>query len=239
MYYIVSDLHGDLIGFKKLLDKLSFNKNKDKMLILGDVLDRGPDGVELLYYIKELCEYGCAELLLGNHELFCIMYLEGKLNAAKWSAFGGDETLNALKEMTAAEQENLKNYLKSLPLYMEIKSFFIGPNVTCTHSGIHGDYLIRDREGFIDVKSSIEEAYSKAPYELMCGTDIHYLSRSDLNALDSYLIVGHVPCNRLNDDENDNSIFRTKYYMDIDAGNGFEGGKIACYVVETDEEIYI
>lgn len=75
MLYLISDIHGELHDFKKLLKKIKFDKEKDNMIIMGDILDRGPDGVALLEYIKPYILDNSMKLLLGNHELFAIMYL--------------------------------------------------------------------------------------------------------------------------------------------------------------------
>ena len=46
---------------------------------MRDILDRGLDGVALLEYIKPYILDNSMKLLLGNHELFAIMYLNGVL----------------------------------------------------------------------------------------------------------------------------------------------------------------
>ncbi|MGN0438745.1 MAG: metallophosphoesterase [Lachnospiraceae bacterium] len=42
MLYLISDIHGNLHEFKQILKKISFNKEKDTLIIMGDILDRGP-----------------------------------------------------------------------------------------------------------------------------------------------------------------------------------------------------
>lgn len=70
------------------------------------------------------------------------------------------------------------------------------------------------------------------------ATDLHQIPDVDKEKFDEYLIVGHVPCNRLNVDMS-NKFYRTDYYMCIDAGAGYKehGGNLACYCVTTDKEI--
>lgn len=238
MLYLISDIHGNLKGFKQLLKKVEFDCKTDKMIILGDVLDRGLYGVDLLNYLKPLIEDGAVELLLGNHEMFCCMYIEGTLDGSTWSAFGGKDTLSAVNKMTVTEQKELLDFLRGLPLYSENYSSHLG-NFICTHSGLHADYLVKNEDGSINVKASIEDAYEKDCYRYMCGMDLHYLAYSDKQALDTFLVVGHVPCYRLRDGLDDNRFVRTPYYMDIDAGSGHKGRKLGCYIVDTDEEVYV
>jgi len=43
MIYVMSDIHGQAGAFYKMLKKICFSDN-DQMYVLGDVIDRGPDG---------------------------------------------------------------------------------------------------------------------------------------------------------------------------------------------------
>lgn len=51
MHYVISDIHGQITEFKNLLEKIDFDGIRDKMIIAGDVLDRGNYGIELIKYI--------------------------------------------------------------------------------------------------------------------------------------------------------------------------------------------
>ena len=77
-------------------------------------------------------------------------------------------------------------------------------------------------------------------YSYMVGMDLHQVPKKDKERFDQFIIVGHVPCFRLNKDMS-NKFYRTDYYMDIDAGAGHmeQGGTLGCYCVTTDEEIYL
>ena len=46
MLYCISDIHGELDLFIKLLKKINFNKN-DQLIILGDIIDKGTKSIEL------------------------------------------------------------------------------------------------------------------------------------------------------------------------------------------------
>ena len=45
--YILSDIHGHYDAFMRMLEQIKFT-DRDFMYILGDVIDRGPDGVQLI-----------------------------------------------------------------------------------------------------------------------------------------------------------------------------------------------
>lgn len=188
------------------------------------------------------------ELLLGNHELFAVMYLNGVLGEKNtdrvldertWTAFGGGDTLKSIKNMTAFEKKNLLSFLEHLPIYSEISSRYLG-NVIVTHTGIDCNNYVMNADGTINVKSSIKKAFENNIYSYMVGMDLHQVPKKDKERFDQFIIVGHVPCFRLNKDMS-NKFYRTDYYMDIDAGAGHmeQGGTLGCYCVTTDEEIYL
>ena len=62
--YVISDLHGYYDLFIKLLEKISFSEF-DLLYIIGDVCDRGPDSLKILFYIQK---HDNIILIKGNHE---------------------------------------------------------------------------------------------------------------------------------------------------------------------------
>lgn len=239
MLYLISDIHGELSDFKRLLKKIRFDRKKDRLIIMGDIFDRGSDGIAVLEFIAPFLLDNSMELLIGNHELFAMMYMEGRLDGRIWSIFGGDDTLQDIKKMDADKQKKLLEFLKSLPYYTEISSSFLG-DIVVTHTGIDCDNYVMNDDGTINLKKSIEKAVQNNLYNFITGLDLHRIPAADKKKFDKYLIVGHVPCYRLNEDMS-YKFYRTDYYMCIDAGAGHKdrGGRLGCYCVTTDEEIYI
>ncbi len=72
----VSDLHGNMEKWEAVKNYMQTNPNM-KLLILGDALDRGDSGLQILLQIKELCDQGKAEYLPGNHDIFAYNYVKG------------------------------------------------------------------------------------------------------------------------------------------------------------------
>ena len=64
MKYVISDVHGRYDLFIKMLDKISFSDN-DTLYLLGDMSDRGPDGIKLL---QDVMNRPNVIPFLGNHE---------------------------------------------------------------------------------------------------------------------------------------------------------------------------
>ena len=105
--YICSDLHGQYDLFVQLLDKISFSE-EDKMFVLGDVIDRGPDSIKLLQELMSRPNIIC---LLGNHELMMMEAFSLGTNGIPdyddiWLAAqnGGDRTLNQFWRLSEKEK---------------------------------------------------------------------------------------------------------------------------------------
>ena len=47
MYYAMSDIHGCFDKYKEMLSLIEFTL-RDTLYVLGDVIDRGPDGIKIL-----------------------------------------------------------------------------------------------------------------------------------------------------------------------------------------------
>lgn len=61
---VVGDVHGCLTELDELLSTIDHDPARDRLVFLGDLLDRGPEPVAVLRRVRELG----AECLLGNHE---------------------------------------------------------------------------------------------------------------------------------------------------------------------------
>ena len=64
MHYVMSDIHGNKEAFDTVLSMINLQP-EDHLYILGDVIDRGEHGIELLLRIRNM--QNCT-LLMGNHE---------------------------------------------------------------------------------------------------------------------------------------------------------------------------
>jgi len=66
MIYIMSDLHGCKELFLQMLRGIKFDEERDKIIIAGDVIEKGRDSIALLECISKMRGVTC---ILGNHEL--------------------------------------------------------------------------------------------------------------------------------------------------------------------------
>lgn len=119
----MSDIHGQYDLFLQMLEKINFS-DKDTLYILGDIIDRGPQPLEIYDYIKDKENI---ILLLGNHEEMFNNYYSETIQRTPWHtrnddyrlwiANGGKTTETAFLARPSDEQEEIKNYLANLPYY--------------------------------------------------------------------------------------------------------------------------
>ena len=120
MHYVLSDIHGNSAAFDGILDMIKLQPN-DHLYVLGDVVDRGPDGIELLQRIRRM--ENC-ELLLGNHEYMMINAMRNPDNYRLfrlWWMNGCENTYQGFLALSKSEQEELLKFLEGLPLQTEIE----------------------------------------------------------------------------------------------------------------------
>ena len=130
MIYVSSDWHGvELKKIIELLKKADFS-DEDFLFVLGDIIDRGEHGVELIKYI--MFEPNI-KLIRGNHEQMLIAcsflfdeiteetvndFTAEKMMALKnWQFNGGDATIKGLSKETPEMRKMILEFLEEAPFY--------------------------------------------------------------------------------------------------------------------------
>ena len=230
--YVISDIHGNA-SFFSLLKKAGVSFPKDTLYVNGDTVDRGEDPLGVFTELLRMQnDYpGNIVVLLGNHELFLKMYLEGNLSERTYSVFGGRSTLAQLDQYYPDENSRkaLIDYVSRMPVYARVNSPLYGDTVI-THTGIDADHVIY-RDDKVDVIASIQDAFECDAYHYMIGCDIQmgYLPTSVVSNLDKFMIVGHVPTIHL---ERTKTIIIKEHYIDIDSGSSYPGGMLSLYRID-------
>ena len=78
MTYVMSDLHGCYDKYAQMLEKICFGDG-DTLYILGDVIDRGPDGIKIL---MDMMGRKNVIPIIGNHESLALSSLKLLRNGA-------------------------------------------------------------------------------------------------------------------------------------------------------------
>ena len=106
--YAIGDLQGCYDSLQALLKKLRYNPQKDFLWFCGDLINRGPDSLGCLDFVRKAVTRGEAITILGNHDLHFLAVAE---NAA---AELESDTLAVLLE--SPQREDCVTFLRQQPL---------------------------------------------------------------------------------------------------------------------------
>jgi len=84
--FLVGDLHGMYEDFRRALDARGFDPARDRVISVGDLVDRGPDSPACLKLLEEPWFHA----VRGNHEQLMLDALDGREDPALWALNGGD-----------------------------------------------------------------------------------------------------------------------------------------------------
>jgi len=104
--YAIGDIQGCYSALQYLLEKIQFEPEQDTLWFTGDLINRGPESLQTLRFVKSLGDKHCS--VLGNHDLHTLAVGYGLRKKAK-----GD-TLDAI--LQAPDREELMNWLRHRPL---------------------------------------------------------------------------------------------------------------------------
>jgi serine/threonine protein phosphatase 1 len=140
--YVVGDIHGCLEELGCLLDSLPLEPS-DRVVFLGDYVDRGPDPKGVISHLIERQRIGQQEFIFlkGNHEDMFLSYLDlpGKNSeiflfnggGTTLASYGIAPTIISTEDAQSRIPRSHIDFLKSLRTYCLIEPFL------CVHAGIH------------------------------------------------------------------------------------------------------
>jgi bis(5'-nucleosyl)-tetraphosphatase (symmetrical) len=105
-HYVIGDIQGCHAEFRQLLDVIGFDPARDRLWLVGDLVNRGPDSLSVL---RDVISFGdAATTVLGNHDLHLMIVAAGfrRPHAA--------DTLTAV--LDAPDREMLIDWLRRRPL---------------------------------------------------------------------------------------------------------------------------
>lgn len=105
--YAIGDVQGCLKSLRTLLDRISFHPSRDRLWLVGDLVNRGPDSLGVLRHLKELGS--SAQIVLGNHDLFLLAVAEGTLPLRP------QDTLHEV--LASPDRDDLLSWLRQRPLH--------------------------------------------------------------------------------------------------------------------------
>ncbi len=131
--FFVGDVHGCFDELQLLLRKAGYNPLHHRLVLLGDLINKGPDSFKVLSYARANKQ---VTSLMGNHEFKFIQALEQNLPLS--------DALQKLKAEMGTKVGEWLSWIKNLPLYIEEEDFI------AVHGGlVPGEHPRRSKADFL------------------------------------------------------------------------------------------
>ncbi|MBU3558285.1 symmetrical bis(5'-nucleosyl)-tetraphosphatase [Polynucleobacter sp. Nonnen-W13] len=143
--YAVGDIQGCAPSLKALVKKLPA---QSKMIFLGDLVNRGPDSLGTLRYLKKLQEEKHIECILGNHDLH-LLAVDAGIRKTK-----GLDTVQPI--LDAPDRAELMDWLRHRPMALS------NGKVLTVHAGVLPQW---DLQQTIECAQEVEKALRKKSYK--------------------------------------------------------------------------
>ena len=239
MTYVLSDIHGQKRRFESIMKQINLQP-EDTLYVLGDVIDRHPDGIKIL---RQLMKMPNVKMVLGNHEYMMLdaLYLEHNEYEFGWQLRqqhrfnlwyqnGGRVTHNYLKHIRKSLRTEIFEYLSNLP-YTE-------------HVEVNGQRFILAHAAPVELYSFYRQFSSYRNVESFALW--HRFKGYEKNLCDGIIIFGHTATYHYQDD-NPMQIWYGKGLIGIDCGASFPDdedpwtgfqGRLACLRLNDMKEFY-
>lgn len=148
--YAIGDLQGCFHSFQRILEEINFQPARDRLWLVGDLVNRGPDSLQVLQWlVKQQSSYpDSVTTVLGNHDLHALVV------AAGLAPMRTDDTLQPLLE--APDCHELFDWLRHQPL------IHVEGDYLLVHAGLLPQW---DAELALSLAKEVESALRSATYK--------------------------------------------------------------------------
>ena len=139
----IGDVHGCARELKKLLEKVDFQPQKDRLLLTGDAFSRGPEPLRVWEYIM----ITGAQMVLGNHDDRLLRQLQRQLAGQNPRIDKPDQRYTLDQLLPAADE--LLPWLAQIPLWIRDDRFLLVHAGINPHKGLKGT----SRDEFLTIRN--------------------------------------------------------------------------------------
>lgn len=172
----ISDLHGTFTEFQNLLTTVQYNQEQDRLIIVGDAINRGPNSLECIRYIRE----NNIEMIMGNHEWHFVRWYKGKQDP-HW--------LTTRPHYALFKDEDI-TFLNNLPLYLNIPEH----NLWVVHAGVRPNVpLEKQRKEDLLYLRYVDEEHKTIPLKTVFDktSDITPRFWTEFGPFGANIVAGH------------------------------------------------
>ena len=152
--YAIGDIQGCYRALRRLLKKIKFSPNRDKLWCVGDLVNRGPSSLDTLRFLQDMDH--CTEIVLGNHDLHFLAIHEGCAPGRT------KDTLTRL--LDAPDCNQLSKWLRHKPLahFDSLDTRDGIKNFLMVHAGVAPQWSLQKT---LDLAAEVEYALQSKDYK--------------------------------------------------------------------------
>lgn len=169
MKFVIGDIHGEITKLKQLivvLEKLGI----DRLVFVGDYIDKGEDSKATLLFLNQLSKKYKCDFLLGNHEYAWLRFIKYGEYQDFLLKYGGKTVMRDFKidRLTRRLAQQLL-YLPHQLFFDQLKKFLIIGEYFICHSGINPELIqVRDWDK-LDEKEFVFQRQAVIEYRGLFG----------------------------------------------------------------------
>ncbi|SFA45465.1 serine/threonine protein phosphatase 1 [Pedobacter suwonensis] len=217
---VIGDIHGGLKGLIQLFERAGVSK-EDKLIFLGDYVDGWSESAQVIDHLIRLDESHQCIFIKGNHDAWCIDWLEKGIVDEVWFVHGGKLTMDSYRNLSDGAKKEHLNFFKRM------KDYHVdGQNNLFIHAGfssMHGP----EKERY-----SSNYSWDRTLWEMALAMDNRIKKDAAIYPkrllLYHEIYIGHTPTLYYNT----NLPMQGCSVWNIDTGAAFTG-KLSCLDIET------
>ena len=156
--YLIGDLQGCFDPLQQLLEQLDYDEEKDQLWFAGDIVNRGPQSLECLRFVKQTVEAGKGKMVLGNHDFHLLATYAGFHRFHSKS-----DTLDQVLE--APDCDELIDWLRQQPLMVTHELL----HAVMVHAGIPPQWSIAQAQNYA---KEVEKALHKDDWQIYVKNEL-------------------------------------------------------------------
>ena len=131
---VIGDIHGGLKGLEQVLTRAKVT-TEDTLIFLGDYVDGWSESAQTIEFLIDLSTKQNCVFILGNHDLWCSLWLEKGASNPIWLAHGGKETMASYVKTGYIMEASHKKFFANLKEYYVDKEnrLFVHAGFTSMH----------------------------------------------------------------------------------------------------------
>ncbi len=156
--YAIGDVQGCAGALFSLLERIAFDRERDRLWFVGDLVNRGPDSLEVLRFVRGLGARAVS--VLGNHDLHLLACAGGARELRAKDTFGD--------VLDAPDRDALLEWLRVRPLL----HFDEDRGIVMVHAGLHPQWSLAEaRTLACEVEEVLRGPADRAFYHEMYGDE--------------------------------------------------------------------